>query len=288
MSIAGLFPGKGSERENMLELCLPEHINRLNSYRAGRDGDYEQDVFNEQAIFVVSASLWDRHKESNSTKFLAGHSLGYYGALYAAGCIDLDTGLYIIESAYKAIKEVSGQGEYGMTAIIGLKWDIIDGICRKREGLYLANINSATQVVVSGVADALQQLEKDVTEEGALRVVRLPSPYPLHTPLLDGVSDILAGSITFKDIRKPEVAVIDHTTSEVITEQGRIITLLLEQFSRRVVWRGVIDKLWSEGVRRFIEYGPGDVLSRLTRWIVREAEVESLDREYVRVSQVKA
>jgi [acyl-carrier-protein] S-malonyltransferase len=231
----------------------------------------------QQAIYAVSASYLENARNKYDFRLLAGHSLGFYAALYAAGSIDFDAGFHIIRAAHDAIVQVSGAGTFGMTAIIGIKWDIIENYCRDYRDLYVANINSATQIVVSGAAESLDALERRANKEGALRVLRLPVRYPLHTPILSEVPDIVLQTVDGINISEPEIPVVDHTTGELLTSAGGIRKTLTEQFVRRVIWRDVIRRMWSYGIRRFIEVGPGDTLSRLARWIERDAKTVSLD-----------
>ncbi|MEW6068523.1 MAG: ACP S-malonyltransferase [Nitrospirota bacterium] len=266
-----LFPGQGSEREGMLSV-IREDFRKKYSLLA------QQELNTQQGIYAVSASLWEDSKNRHRFTLMAGHSLGFYSALYAAGCIDFETGIYLIIAAHNAISEVSGNKKFGMTAIIGIKWDIIEDLCRGFSDIYVANINSATQVVVSGSAESLEAFEKKICEEGALKVLRLPTGFPLHTPFLEGTSELMKKAIQDINIRPPLIPIIDHTTSERLTTPEQLKETLTGQFTKRVVWRDVIKKMWQHGTRRFIEIGPRDVLSKITKWIERDAEVISLDR----------
>lgn len=272
-----LFPGQGSEREGMLSLVKE----RRGQERWGQDSHVKfQDLTPlkiQQGIYAVSASLWEDSKKDYDFSLVAGHSLGFYSALYASGSIDFETGIYLISAAYRTIVGVARRGNFGMTAIIGLKWDIIEDFCREFRDIYVANINSANQVVVSGAIESLEALEKKVNDEGALKIKRLPIKYPLHTPMLREVLDIIKEVIDVIDLRDPEIPVVDHTTAEILTSSESLRETLAEQFSRRVIWRDVIKRMWLYGIRRFIEVGPGDTLSKLTRWIERDAEVINLD-----------
>lgn len=284
-----LFPGQGSEREGMLSLVnkrwgqvlqfdiitgkIPEEFNQIYNVKL-------QDLTPlgiQMGIYAVSASLWEDTKKYYDYRLVAGHSLGFYSALYASNSIDFLTGLYLIKAAHMAIKDATGKGNFGMTAIIGLKWDIIENLCGEFRDIYVANINSATQVVVSGTIESLEGFEKKVNDEGALKVMRLPIQYPLHTPALKGVPDIFKDKMSAIKLQDPQIPVVDHTTGEILTSHGDIRKTLTEQFTRRVIWRDVIKKMWLYGIRRFVEVGPGDVLTKLTRWIERDAEAISLD-----------
>jgi [acyl-carrier-protein] S-malonyltransferase len=265
-----IFPGIGSERDGMLSLVKENFLKDLNLAD-------EKELTLQKSIYAVSASLWDGFKSRYKFSLLAGHSLGFYSALYAANSIDYKTGLYLISFAHRAIKKATGNNAFGMTAIIGIRWDIIENFCRGLKNIYIANINSATQVVVAGYLESLKEFEKRIYDEGAFKVLRLSINYPLHTPILKGSSDFMREAIKDIEIKQPSIPIVDHTTGEILTSLEQIKETLTNQFTRKVIWRDVVMKMWQYGVRRFVEVGPGEVLSKITRWIERDAEVICLD-----------
>ncbi len=264
-----IFPGIGSEREGMKELIRKDFLKRLNI-------SAEEDIMVQQSIYAVSASLWDNAKNVYPVSLMAGHSLGFYSSLYAARSIDFQTGLYLIKAAHRAILKMSGGKSFGMTAIIGIKSDIIENLCKRINNIYIANINSATQVVISGLLDSIDEFERKVIEEGALKVQRLSIQYPIHTPFLKGIEEIMNREVKNIKIKAPDIPIIDHTTAKIMVSAEQIKETLTGQLTRKVIWRDVIKKMWQNGIRNFIEVGPGDVLSKLTKWIERDAEVKSL------------
>lgn len=278
-----LFPGQGSEREGMLSLIKTDFQRYLKEdlYIPSQTLKTKPDAFSEVSIqigiYAVSASFWEDSKRDYIFSLIAGHSLGFYSALFASGSIDFETGIYLIKAAHRAISDIAGRGSFGMTAIIGIKWDIIDSLCKGYEDLYVANINSATQVVVSGAIDSLDSFEEMIVEKGALKISRLPLRYPLHTPILRGVSDIMREMVRDIELKSPEIPVVDHTTGEILASSEKLRETLIGQFSRRVIWRDVISGMRRYGVSRFVEVGPGDTLSKLTKWIERDAEAINLD-----------
>ncbi|NWF75103.1 MAG: ACP S-malonyltransferase [Nitrospirae bacterium] len=264
-----IFPGIGSERDGMKALIKEDLLKQI-------DISCGEDILLQQNIYAVSASLWDSSKLVYPISLVAGHSLGFYSSLYASNSIDFRTGLYLINAAHDAILKMTGSKTFGITAIIGIKWDIIENLCRKFNNVYIANINSATQVVISGPADSIDKIEKKVIKEGALKVQRLSIKYPVHTPFLKGIEEIMNKAVEKIEIKAPEIPIVDHTTSEILISPEQIKETLSCQLARKVVWLDVIKKMWQKGIRKFIEVGPGDILSKITKWIERDAEVKSL------------
>lgn len=264
-----IFPGIGSERDGMKALIKEELLKQI-------DISCGEDILLQQSIYAASASLWDSSKLVYPISLVAGHSLGFYSSLYASNSIDFRTGLYLINAAHNAILKMTGSKTFGITAIIGIKWDIIENLCRDFNNVYIANINSATQVVISGLAGSIDEMEKKVIKEGALKVQRLSIKYPVHTPFLKGIEEIMNKAVEKIEIKAPEIPIVDHTTSEILTSPEQIKETLSGQLARKVVWLDVIKKMWQKGIRKFIEVGPGDILSKITKWIERDAEVKSL------------
>jgi len=272
--IAGMFPGDGCDCDETAEFMRALGIDTVLS-AGGEDGGDDGRLDEQLRIYRVSTLLWDRFRSERAFAFVAGHSLGFYAALYASGVIDRQEGEEIIRIARRAIEEVGGGLDGGMTAIIGLKWFIIDDICRRFSSVHVANINSATQVVVSGRLEELEEVERAALAGGALNVKRLNADAPLHSPLMEGVGDIIGEGIRGMSFSEPCLPLVDHTAPGVFEGAERIRDVLMNQLTRRVLWRDAVVFMYERGVREFAEIGPSDVLARLVRWIVREASART-------------
>jgi [acyl-carrier-protein] S-malonyltransferase len=158
-----------------------------------------------------------------------------------------------------------------MTAIIGLKSDIIDDICKGIPDVFVANINSATQVVVSGRLEQISKVEEVVLKEGALDVKRLDINVPLHSPLMKGVGDLIGEGIRNIELSGPGIPVVGHTNPEILDDVDKIRDVICNQLTRRVLWRDAVSFMQEQGVNEYIEVGPSDVLSKIIRWIHRDA-----------------
>jgi [acyl-carrier-protein] S-malonyltransferase len=272
--IAGIFPGDGSEYPGMSELiglCDIEPIDIEFDIR-NIDEDVLKDRLSSQiSVYLISTILWDRFRDVIDISFVSGHSLGFYSALYAAGVITRQDGVAIVRTAFSAIQEVTSGVEGGMTAIIGLKSDIIDDICRGMPDVFVANINSATQVVVSGLLEQISKVEGAVLKEGALDVKRLDINVPLHSPLMKGVGDLIGEGIRNIELTGPGVSVVGHTNPEILDDVDKIRDVICNQLTRRVLWRDAVSFMQEQGVNEYIEVGPSDVLSKIIRWIHRDA-----------------
>ncbi len=281
--IAGLFPGQGSEYPGMLRPlaghpCAAQIFSRIRElsgrdlYGLAMDGpeDALRSALNAQlSVFGVSACYWELLKGRYGFSALTGHSLGFYTALYAAGSIGFDDAVNIIVEAHRAIEETAGEGQWAMAAIIGLKVEDCEELCAKAGGVYVANINSATQAVVSGRADMVKYVSGAAIERGALNVRHLPIAYPLHSPFMSGIEGRLMPVVRRMKISEPQIPVQDHTGGGRLDGEG-IKGVLSGQLQRKVLWR---DAVLGIGADRFIEVGPSDVLTKLVRWIDRDAEV---------------
>jgi len=285
MKTAGIFPGQGSEYPGMLE-CISEY--ELTKYVFGRINEISgKDIFRvtvegpesrlrepliaQLSVFGTSVCYW--HLLNNQMDFngLAGHSLGFYSALYAAGSIPLDDCIRIIIKVHEAIDSLMKDRSGLMASITGLKTEEVKNICNDTAEVFFSNINSASQIVISGSASGVKKACERALQAGALSVKELPIPYPLHSPMMDGIENILRPFINRIEIKKPSIPVISHLDNTVLDQKG-ISDVLCGQLSKKIMWRDTIKCFASSGINRFVEIGPSDVLSKLVRWIERDAE----------------
>lgn len=304
VTVAGMFPGMGSEHEGMLDRLEGEAVLRevfgtidrlsgrdiLARFKKDPSGVLEAPLDALLCVFGVSVCYWELLKDKYEFKALAGHSGGFYAALYAAGSLGLDECVTIIMEAQKAIESISidsisgDQRQWNMAALFGLKADECEGLC-KNEGkgeVYVSNINSATQIVIAGRAGAVAAVSEAATARGALGVTPLNVGFPLHTLFMEGIGDMLRPIVRDLDVREPAIPVIDHTLGHTldhtagkvldgdVLDAGGVGAVLCGQLEKQVLWRDVVMRLDGCG---FLEIGPSDVLSKLVRWIKRDALV---------------
>lgn len=282
---AGIFPGQGSEFPGMVEQIrrypiTGEVFSKINAI-AGRDIfrialEGPEDVLRESlaaqlSVFGTSVCYWHLLRERFDFQGLAGHSLGFYSALYAASSISLEDGVRIIIKVYEAIQHTTRGREGLMAAIIGLTADEVEDICRNTGKVFVSNISSATQIVVSGIRDDVQRACQKAMDAGALHCKELSIPFPLHSPLMHGIEKRLKPFVKALEIKKPSIPVISHIDSRPLAQKD-IEDVICGQLTRRVLWKDTVTYFTASGMNRFLEIGPSDVLSKLVRWIARDAE----------------
>ncbi len=223
------------------------------------------------AVFGASACYWQMLRKNENFQCVAGHSLGFYAALYASEAVALEDCAGIIMNVQKAIETVSGNKSGLMASIMGLKTEQVEEICSQLDNVYVSNVNSITQTVISGWKDAVQTACSMALEDGALAVKELAISYPLHSPLMDSIEDMIRNYVALLEIREPKVPVISHIDSRPLHAEG-IAHVLSTQLTKKVLWRDTVKAIRQNGIDRFVEVGPSDVLSKLVRWIERDAQ----------------
>lgn len=213
--------------------------------------------------------------------FVAGHSLGEYSALVAAGVLDLADAVRIVRDRGRFMQEAVPVGEGAMAAVLGLPEEKVAAACaevaaRTYRCVVAANLNAADQTVIAGHADAVQFAGEECRKSGARRVIALDVSAPFHSPLMAPVVPRLAAILnttTFRDGRIPLVSNVEATSE---TSGAKLRGLLLKQVTAPVRWIDVVAKLVAEGCDTFIELGPGTVLGGLARRQATGARVFSI------------
>jgi [acyl-carrier-protein] S-malonyltransferase len=154
---------------------------------------------------------------------------------------------------------------------MGLKTELVEDICRQAGDVFVSNINSATQTVISGWRDDMLAACLMASEAGALGVKELPILFPLHSPLMQGIGSIISPFLASIEISEPAIPLLSHLDGRPLDAEG-IADVLREQLTRKVLWRDAVRAIRQKGISRFVEIGPSDVLSKLVRWIERDAE----------------
>jgi len=285
LKAAAIFPGQGSEYPGMLTglSSAPitaevfgriDHVAKrdiLASVQGHAEHGLSDPVVSHLAVFGASACYWDLLRQRENFQCVAGHSLGFYAALYAAGALTLEDCAALIITIQQAIQTVSGQRPGLMASIMGLRTEQVEEICVQLEDVHVSNINSVSQTVISGWKDAVETACSMALEDGALAVKELAIPYPLHSPLMSSVQDLIMPFIQSLTIREPQVTVISHLDGSRLDAKG-IAHVLATQLGRKVVWKDTVKAIRQMEINRFVEVGPSDVLSKLVRWIERDAQ----------------
>jgi len=207
--------------------------------------------------------------------FVAGHSLGEYTALAAAGVLDFTDAVYLARERGRLMYEAGLQRPGTMAAIIGLDETVLAGICRDTD-TRIANINCPGQLVISGTTENVSRAVSLAAEKGASRTVPLQVSGAFHTPLMQPAVDGLAAIIPTLGFREPSIPVVANTSARPLTKAEAIKLELLDQLCNSVQWQASMEHMVHNGVASVIEIGPGRVLTGLMRRIDRSVETVNL------------
>ncbi|WP_456270837.1 ACP S-malonyltransferase [Bacillus sp. JZ39] len=287
--IAFLFPGQGSQfigmgKELYEQVPAAKRLfdeadetleTKLSSLIFEGDAEELTLTYNAQpALLTTSIAVLEKFKESGITPdFTAGHSLGEYSALVAAGALSFKDAVYTVRKRGEFMNEAVPAGEGAMAAILGMDAEALKQVTDKvtEEGnlVQLANLNCPGQIVISGTAKGVELASELAKENGAKRVIPLEVSGPFHSELMKPAAEKLKEVLDACDIKDADIAVISNVSADVMTEKADIKEKLIEQLYSPVRFEESINKLIAEGVTTFIEIGPGKVLSGLVKKVNR-------------------
>ena len=289
--VAFLFPGQGSQYPGMgkdlaenfpaAEQVFEEADDALgfSISQLCFDGPAEALQLTENtqpAILTVSVAALRALESAGTEKpaFVAGHSLGEYSALVAAGAIKLADAVRTVRARGRYMQEAVPAGEGAMAAVLGASLETIEKICQEVRGDQVcapANINSANQIVIAGNSEAVDRAAEELKAAGAKRVVKLNVSAPFHCALMMPAQQRLAADLAELSLDELSVPLISNVDAIAITKAADARDSLIRQVSSPVRWLESMNLLLEAGVNRFVEIGPGKVLSGLMRQINREA-----------------
>ncbi|MBT1247919.1 MULTISPECIES: ACP S-malonyltransferase [unclassified Thermosipho (in: thermotogales)] len=275
---AFLFPGQGSQYSGMAEdfSVLPdwnyyskraEEVLNLNLIDI-MNGNEEVLKLTENAQPAIYLASYVGYKflEKNGVTYhiTAGHSLGEYTAFAAAGVYDFDFGIYLVRKRGEYISEAIEPGKGSMAAVLRISPSQVEELVKNYEGLYVANYNSSTQTVISGLKISIDKFIIDCKEKG-IRVAELVVSGPFHTPFLKSAREKLIGEIEHVKFNKPKVPIVLNSTGKASTDPEELKYYLLEQIAGPVYWYQSIKYMLALGVNEFIEIGPKNVLLNMLK-----------------------
>ena len=215
----------------------------------------------------------------NKAKYLAGHSLGEYSALAATEAITFDQTIKLLKIRGKAMQLALPKGEGGMLAVLGTEIKIISDLLNENKQKYecfIANDNSNGQIVISGKNENLNLLIEDLKKK-KIKNIKLPVSAPFHCKLMSSATKIMNKEIVNTDFKNPKNYIISNVTAVKTKESNEIKNLLIKQIESPVRWRESVVYMVKNGVTKFIEIGPGKVLSGLIKRIDRNVDIISVN-----------
>ena len=296
-----VFPGQGSQKIGMVkefhekydlvrklfkdaDAILGTPITKI--IFEGPDNELNSTENTQPAIFLASFCIFEIIKKEygynfERFKYFAGHSLGEYSALACNGAISFEDALRILQKRGRFMQEAIPDGEGGMLVALGISSEeiqkILDGTNNTYE-CYIANDNSKSQVVLSGLIKDIDLLSKDL-ESKKIKNIKLNVSAPFHCKYMKSASDKMTSFINNLKITKLDKPIISNVTAKEVYSPEQIKTLLISQIEKKVRWLESVEYMINNGIKNFVEIGPGKVLSGLIKRINKDVNVKSINNE---------
>jgi [acyl-carrier-protein] S-malonyltransferase len=264
-SSALLFPGQGSHAEGMDEPFRSSPVLERGLDILGYDPFErleEGTRFQQPALFLCSVAAWEEHEPGeDEVVAAAGHSLGEYAALVAAGALEFEDALTLVDERAAAMAEAAHRNPGGMLAMLGGNDHAVRALAAGL-GLTVANDNAPGQLVLSGALDAIEAAQERAGDETGARARRLDVTGAFHSPLMAQAADRLRAALERTPVRPPRITVYSNGTAAPFID---VRAELAQNLLRAVRWRETLLALRAAGVERFVELGPGAVLTGLVK-----------------------
>ncbi len=292
--IAYVFPGQGSQWAGMghdLYVNLPEAravfeeadsvlgfpLSRL--CFEGPEDLLRQTVNAQPSIMTVSVAYLRTSPQlqgKQQPSFVAGHSLGEYTALVAAGTLSFADALRLARERGRLMQEAGNLTSGGMLAVIGLDEAAVLSIC-EATGMEIANINCPGQIAISGPSQVMDKAAQLAKEKGAQRAIPLPVSGAFHSRLMQPAADGMAQAVSNLHFRDALIPIVANTTAQPMTSGEALKAELLNQLCHSVLWQKSVECMIREGALEFVEIGPGQVLTGLIKRISKDAKAISTE-----------
>lgn len=294
-NLAVVFPGQGSQSVGMMasfaEVAVVRDTFAEASEALGQDlwqlvadgpaEDLSQTVNTQPVMLTAGIAVWRAWLAQGGARpsLVAGHSLGEYAALVAAGVIDFAEAVRLVRFRAQAMQEAVPVGVGGMAAILNLSPELVAEACAEAaqgESVAAANLNSPVQIVIAGHAAAVARAMEACKARGAKRAVPLPVSAPFHSTLMKPAADRLAERLATIAFSEPQIAVLNNVDVRVETSAEAIRDALVRQAYSPVRWIETVEAMAPRGIGAVLEFGPGKVLAGLVKRINGELNVEAV------------
>lgn len=290
--VAWVFPGQGSQRVGMGQelaaadaeiAALYDQADAALGFALsdiifnGPDEALQQTPVQQPAILLTSIAYLIALKKRGllpDADYVAGHSLGEYSALVAAGALSLEDGLQLVRRRGELMQE---HGAGAMAAILGMAPEAVASVARDA-GVDVANYNAPDQTTISGPRDAVEKAMELAKERGAKRAILLPVSAAFHSTLMKGAEDGMRPYLMAVPMVAPDVPLVGNVDAAILAETDEVRQELINQICGSVRWVDVVNTLSGEGVTRYIEIGPGKVLAGLLSRSAPGATIDTAEK----------
>ncbi len=293
MKTAYIFPGQGAQFVGMGEdlynlnddtRSLFEKANDILGFRItdimfqGTGEDLKQTKVTQPAIFLHSVILAKAMGDSFQPAMVAGHSLGEFSALVAAGALSFEDGLKLVAQRANAMQKACELEPSTMAAILGLDDEVVERICAQVEEIVVpANYNCPGQLVISGSIEGIDKACTLLTEAGARRAMKLNVGGAFHSPLMEPAKVELQAAIEATEIKTPACPIYQNVDAKAYTDPSQIKANLIAQLTGAVRWTQTVQHMLADGAESFVEVGPGNVLQGLIKKVDRQAQTSAAE-----------
>ena len=235
--------------------------------------------YTQPALLVTSLIAWRALDARLQPSAVAGHSLGEYSAIVAAGGLSFPDAVALVHKRARYMEKAVPSGSGLVVALLGLAGEVVKDICREAQSVGVvaaANFNSPGQVVIAGEKAAVERAIELAKVQGCRKSIPLPVSVPVHTSLMQPAADRLAPHVHAVQLSDLTVPLFNNVEARPLVRAEEVRRSLIRQLPSSVLWEHTIRAMWEQGIRTFIEIGPGMVLTRVAKRIVPEAELHHI------------